>query len=689
MNKKKQCADKKICIKFAFAILLIAYAAQAVPPFPTEFYGTVEVNGADAPAGTEIVARIGSEQKGSIIVSDGIYGGPKAGDSKLIVNEGNGTIVFFVKLPGRDYIQAEQNATYDSKIHELNITAGYSVTNAVSSIITTANGSAALDARNASVMIDIRTAEDRTFAVDVSEFSSNVFSDITGRSFAKGVSIDASAAIEYAIIKIFYSDSEISGMDESSLKIYYYNQSWQETSSAVNSAENYVSANVTHFSMYALFGSAAPAAEAAATAAGGAGGAATLPKINATCAENWSCSQWTPCDGVQSRVCIDINACGTIANKPLEERVCEMPETANITRANVTETNITAPPGITGMAAAAPNYTAAAVIIIAAIITFAAWKLRKRKEEVRKKKTSFSGKSLSIKIIMMLLLFSYIGYASQFPTANYSGFVEPVQKYRDYTAQNGMKVSVAGIKNYMPYEVETIVKIPVDSKSFFFNVSIQPNMTWEYARIGSIIVVPGSAAVIDDNATSYYPTGEELVIVMAQSAAGKLYIYTPYGMPVLVITNTNVNWRYDNDIIRIESAGDSINKTIIFWPRIPDETTFFFDAVRAENLASGLPKLNSHLEKLGTAFASANKTRNELKANISSLSSEIETMRREKLSLESRGTALKEDVESAENAITSSVIISPSHVVIGIIAALILIALLADAVFFRKGGEDE
>jgi len=64
----------------------------------------------------------------------------------------------------------------------------------------------------------------------------------------------------YATLRIHYTDSEIIGLNESDLRIYYWNGTdWTFdgiTDQKVNLAENYVEANVTHFSLYGLFTSA-------------------------------------------------------------------------------------------------------------------------------------------------------------------------------------------------------------------------------------------------------------------------------------------------------------------------------------------------------------------------------------------------------------------------------------------------
>ena len=54
---------------------------------PTEFYGSVAIDGKPAPAGTNISALIDGVQKGSIkTVVDGFYGGPGIFDDRLKVS---------------------------------------------------------------------------------------------------------------------------------------------------------------------------------------------------------------------------------------------------------------------------------------------------------------------------------------------------------------------------------------------------------------------------------------------------------------------------------------------------------------------------------------------------------------------------------------------------------------------------
>ena len=57
----------------------------------------------------------------------------------------------------------------------------------------------------------------------------------------------------------------------------------------------------------------------------GSSGTTTLPSI---CTENWVCDEWGECEnGLQTRLCTDANACGTLGNYPGGARTCVSPAT--------------------------------------------------------------------------------------------------------------------------------------------------------------------------------------------------------------------------------------------------------------------------------------------------------------------------------------------------------------------------
>ncbi|MFH1649972.1 MAG: hypothetical protein ABIA93_05465 [Candidatus Woesearchaeota archaeon] len=57
---------------------------------------------------------------------------------------------------------------------------------------------------------------------------------------------------------------------------------------------------------------------------GGGGGAAGGASSQGICVESWKCESWSSClpDGLQSRVCEDLNQCGTSKDLPSTERTC-------------------------------------------------------------------------------------------------------------------------------------------------------------------------------------------------------------------------------------------------------------------------------------------------------------------------------------------------------------------------------
>ena len=84
-------------------------------------------------------------------------------------------------------------------------------------------------------------------------------------------------------------------IDISTLKIYYFNTTlgdWQlETNTNVDQTNNYVWANVTHFSLFGAFGSA-PSPPGGGSGGGGGGGSIKIEEI---CTSSWKCTHWTTC----------------------------------------------------------------------------------------------------------------------------------------------------------------------------------------------------------------------------------------------------------------------------------------------------------------------------------------------------------------------------------------------------------
>ncbi|NIP40213.1 MAG: hypothetical protein GTN39_01685, partial [Candidatus Aenigmarchaeota archaeon] len=60
---------------------------------------------------------------------------------------------------------------------------------------------------------------------------------------------------------------------------------------------------------------------------GGGGGSAPEEPEEGPCVEDWICTDWSECfNSMQTRVCADVNRCGTSESKPSERQDCVMPE---------------------------------------------------------------------------------------------------------------------------------------------------------------------------------------------------------------------------------------------------------------------------------------------------------------------------------------------------------------------------
>ena len=85
--------NRMVWIPAALGLAILAILSTgmvaASPQLPCEFYGTVSINGADAPAGTVITAYVNSVEQGKIVVKEpGKYGGTGTFDERLIVLSG-------------------------------------------------------------------------------------------------------------------------------------------------------------------------------------------------------------------------------------------------------------------------------------------------------------------------------------------------------------------------------------------------------------------------------------------------------------------------------------------------------------------------------------------------------------------------------------------------------------------------
>jgi hypothetical protein len=169
-----------------------------------------------------------------------------------------------------------------------------------------------------------------------------------------GIKIDSELekVISSAIIKVYYTHAEVSAAraDENTLRLYYYDAEsgdwvkYDSPNGGVNTIENYVWANTTHFSDWGVFGTALSS-----SGSGGHGGAEVIVTNESTCTVIWSCIEWSQCiNGIQTRFC---NNAGTCNLNPVKEtRSCIITPIIPVTIPTSAAKTAPSAPTITGAA---------------------------------------------------------------------------------------------------------------------------------------------------------------------------------------------------------------------------------------------------------------------------------------------------------------------------------------------------
>ncbi|TKJ17709.1 hypothetical protein CEE44_04215 [Candidatus Woesearchaeota archaeon B3_Woes] len=222
-----------------------------------------------------------------------------ATDNNAFTYSVNDTTNFAINQSG--YIT--NNTLLDVITYSLNITINDTAGNENSTIISitvklnktsniTANTSTDIDLSQADSNITLFLSNNVTTTITVSKKAPNASGTTSSLSSLKGINITVNSAtsgnLTWALIKIYYNSTEITSanIDESTLKIYYYNSTagdWQlESDQGVDTINNYVWANVTHFSLFGAFGSAPsdpPCSGCGGSGGGGGGSSITTETI--------------------------------------------------------------------------------------------------------------------------------------------------------------------------------------------------------------------------------------------------------------------------------------------------------------------------------------------------------------------------------------------------------------------------
>jgi len=140
--------------------------------------------------------------------------------------------------------------------------AGLGVQSITTQINTTGDNHDAINLSAQDFYADIYTNQGVIVNVETTFSNTNLGGAYGLKSLGKWVNVTPQGAVNlsYWILKIYYTDAEVAAFKESSLRISYYNETsgtWEDYTAprgGVNTAQNYVWANLTHFSVYGIYG---------------------------------------------------------------------------------------------------------------------------------------------------------------------------------------------------------------------------------------------------------------------------------------------------------------------------------------------------------------------------------------------------------------------------------------------------
>ncbi|UCG95691.1 MAG: DUF333 domain-containing protein [archaeon] len=169
--------------------------------------------------------------------------------------------VYYLNITAAD--NAGNNATEWAKNITVNQTSGADLFITNTSWSTTGDYTL-MNMSSLNLLLEIQTLQNLTnTTISAASYTENPVGDPEINHIGKYLQVETSSYVTdnllWVIVKLFYADENVtsSGLEESSLRLFYYNEtggSWSEKPGGVNTSENYVWGNTTHFSFYGIFG---------------------------------------------------------------------------------------------------------------------------------------------------------------------------------------------------------------------------------------------------------------------------------------------------------------------------------------------------------------------------------------------------------------------------------------------------
>ena len=250
----------KINLLLVILLLLVPQTAIATNP-PGDWWGKVTINEMKHSNSAIVTAHINNQ-----LVSSSVVGALKD-DYYLIHIEGQKSDIIYFKVNGFNVSQEPQNWSVGDH-PELNLTIEIPITGQYdfNQITATKNETLILNnSDNIDTILEIKLKADitnETMVIKKTETNptgKTLDGLYTLNKYIFIISENITNAMDSTILKIYYSDKDTqdNNIEETSIRIAYWNETmgeWTYLTSSVNTEENYVWTNLTHFSLYGLFG---------------------------------------------------------------------------------------------------------------------------------------------------------------------------------------------------------------------------------------------------------------------------------------------------------------------------------------------------------------------------------------------------------------------------------------------------
>jgi hypothetical protein len=363
-------------------------------------------------------------------------------------------LAIFIELALLNLVSAENNSGFSIATILLHESAkGFYTNNTISTIANATTIINATTTSNTVIILQVITTSNVTNSsitiIDYSSTPSGITNLTTigiyglNKFFDISVGSSLNSSLRWVVINISYNESEVnaSGLNESSLRIYYYNSTSGNWSSydtpfgGVNTTSNYVWANTTHFSYYSLGGLLVNGQSCNSNSNCSSGycvhsicrpsspycgdgycdtgencansvddckcppyqlcnayvGVCFTPSSEGVgsytppCQENWTCTNWSECiDGVQTRTCTNLGGCFDNKGKPNESQSCIVSSTpSNVTPPTPIRTSVPVTTPAASVTQLGLGVGLIAVIALSAIIIFIILKRKKIKKKTK------------------------------------------------------------------------------------------------------------------------------------------------------------------------------------------------------------------------------------------------------------------------------------------------------------------